>query len=83
MTPVAISAWSAISPFGYGREAFADGVNGRVDPSEPAGAQWSVPDERACLVPAFDVRERLGKKGTRAMDRLSARRPIDAAPALR
>jgi len=72
MTPVAISAWSAISPFGYGREAFADGVNGRVDPSEPAGAQWSVPDERACLVPAFDVRERLGKKGTRAMDRLSA-----------
>lgn len=72
MTTVAISAWSAISPFGYGRDAFADGVNGRVDPSSPAGAEWSVPDDRACLVPDFDIRARLGKKGTRAMDRLSA-----------
>lgn len=72
MTTLAISAWSAISPYGYGRDAFADGVNGRVDPSAPAGAEWSVPDERACLVPNFDVRELLGRKGTRAMDRLSA-----------
>jgi len=69
---LAISAWSAISPFGYGRDAFADGVNGRTDTSAPVGPEWSVPDERACMVPDFDVRERLGNKGTRAMNRISA-----------
>jgi len=72
MMTLAISAWSAISPYGYGRDAFADGINARVDPSVPAGPELSVPDERACLVPDFDVRELLGTKGTRAMDRLSA-----------
>ncbi len=69
---LAISAWSAISPFGYGRDAFADGVNGRTDTSAPVGPEWSVPDERACTVPDFDVRELLGNKGTRAMNRVSA-----------
>jgi 3-oxoacyl-(acyl-carrier-protein) synthase len=69
---LAISAWSAISPFGYGRDAFADGVNSRTDPSAPVGREWTGPDERACTVPDFDVRERLGAKGTRAMNRISA-----------
>lgn len=69
---LAISAWSAISPFGYGRDAFADGVTARRDPSAPVGPEWSVPDRRACTVPDFDVRERLGNKGTRAMNRISA-----------
>jgi 3-oxoacyl-(acyl-carrier-protein) synthase len=69
---LAITAWSAISPYGYGRDAYADGVTGRTDPSAPLGPEWTVPDERACLVPDFDVRERLGGKGTRAMNRISA-----------
>jgi 3-oxoacyl-(acyl-carrier-protein) synthase len=66
---LAISAWSAISPFGYGRDAFAAGVISRTDISAPVGAGRSVPDERACVVPDFDVRQLLGAKGTRAMNR--------------
>jgi hypothetical protein len=69
---LAISAWSAISPFGYGRDAFADGVNNQLDTSAPVGAEWSVPEERACVVPGFDIRNLLGSKGTRAMNRMSA-----------
>lgn len=69
---LAITAWSAISPYGYGRAAYAGGVTGRTDPSVPLGPEWTTADERACLVPDFDVRERLGGKGTRAMNRISA-----------
>ncbi|MER6892515.1 3-oxoacyl-ACP synthase, partial [Amycolatopsis sp. NPDC000740] len=61
-----ISAWTAISPFGYGREAFANGVRSRREPvTEPGG-----PGE-AAVVPSFDVREMFGRKKTRAMNRVS------------
>jgi 3-oxoacyl-[acyl-carrier-protein] synthase II len=65
-----ISAWSAISPWGLDAAAFTDGLRTRrptaahLDPE-----QWDVPVEEACLVPGFDVREVLGRKGTRSMDR--------------
>ncbi len=67
-----ITAWSAVSPYGLGREAFAEGIRARaatavkLDPE-----QWHVPLDEACLVPDFDVREVLGKKGTSKMDRLT------------
>ncbi|MBM2619528.1 hypothetical protein JIG36_28635 [Actinoplanes sp. LDG1-06] len=67
-----ITAWSAVSPFGIGREAFADGLrSGRPTGTTLSREQWQVPDERAHLVPDFDIREVLGKKGTRSMDRVS------------
>jgi 3-oxoacyl-[acyl-carrier-protein] synthase II len=52
-----ITSWSAISPFGYGREAFTAGLRNGV-------AAHRVPD--------FDIMERLGGKGTGSMDRSSA-----------
>src|SRR6185312_13935878 len=67
-----ISAWTAVSPFGLGRDAFADGLTTGVGTATAVDTdRWSVPDRRACLVPAFDITAQLGRKGTRAMDRLT------------
>ncbi|MER7751519.1 beta-ketoacyl synthase N-terminal-like domain-containing protein [Kitasatospora sp. NPDC097643] len=56
-----ITAWSAVSPFGIGRDAFAAGAGG----ARPAPA-----DGRPVrLVPDFEVRTVLGKAGTRTFDR--------------
>lgn len=63
-----ISAWTAISPFGYGREAFAGGVLSRGAPV--TGGDPAAPDP-AALVPDFDVRKMFGPKRTRAMNRVS------------
>ena len=69
---IAITAWSAVSPFGIGQKSFADGVaTGRPAVSVLDRARWDGPDERACLVPGFEVGEVLGRKGTRAMNRVS------------
>ncbi|MEU3622980.1 hypothetical protein BS329_20485 [Amycolatopsis coloradensis] len=70
---LAITSWSAVSPFGIGRQSFVDGLRagiGTVKTLEPG--RWDGPDERACLVPGFDAREVLGSKGTRSMDRGTA-----------
>jgi 3-oxoacyl-[acyl-carrier-protein] synthase II len=74
MTPkVMITAWSAVSPFGMSRASFVDGVTGghsaAVDLDQ---ARWNAPDKRACLVPGFDIKTVLGRKGTRAMNRVTA-----------
>ena len=67
-----ITTWSAVSPYGLGREAFATGMMARrrtaveLDPG-----QWQVPDPRACLVPQFDPSSALGRKGTRTMNRVT------------
>ena len=67
-----ITAWSAISPFGVGAKEFMAGVKqGRVTAARPGDGYGLVPDEPACLVPDFDVREALGPKGTRAMNRMT------------
>ena len=71
MTGIVISAWSALSPFGHGRAAFADGVRRGV----PVDAVSTVDDwatRHARLVPAFDRIEQLGRKGTSSMDRTTA-----------
>jgi 3-oxoacyl-[acyl-carrier-protein] synthase II len=65
---VNVTAWSAVSPYGLGE--FAAGIGARrsapVMP-DPAG----VPGLGACLVPAFDPREALGRKGTKTMTRVT------------
>ncbi|MBB1252748.1 3-oxoacyl-ACP synthase [Streptomyces sp. OF3] len=76
-----ITAWSAVSPFGIGRDAFRAGLRERrrtADRPEPVGPESpespespAGPDGRACTVPSFDVRAALGRKGTRSMDRVT------------
>ncbi|GIJ75559.1 beta-ketoacyl synthase N-terminal-like domain-containing protein [Virgisporangium ochraceum] len=67
-----ISAWAAVSPFGIGRDAFVDGLAAGVGTATAVDTDvWPVPDTRACLVPAFDIVEQLGRKGTRSMDRVT------------
>ncbi|MEU7291873.1 beta-ketoacyl synthase N-terminal-like domain-containing protein [Streptomyces exfoliatus] len=64
--------WSATSPFGIGRSAFAEGLReGRATATALDHEQWQVPAGRACLVPDFEVRAVLGKKGTRMMNRVT------------
>ncbi|MFG3051495.1 beta-ketoacyl synthase N-terminal-like domain-containing protein [Kitasatospora sp. NPDC048239] len=70
--PVAITAWSVTSPFGAGRRAFVEGLaSGRSAVAPIDSASWGISDEQAALVPDFNAREVLGKKGTRGMNRLS------------
>lgn len=67
-----ITAWSAVSPYGIGRAAFADGVRAGERTDSPVDPEtWQSPDERASLVPDFDVRAVLGKASTRSMDRVT------------
>jgi 3-oxoacyl-[acyl-carrier-protein] synthase II len=71
MTGVFISAWSALTPFGHGRAAFADGVRrGEPAPTVSTKDDWAQADAR--VVPDFDIVARLGRKGTSSMDRTSA-----------
>ncbi|MGW7367831.1 beta-ketoacyl synthase N-terminal-like domain-containing protein [Streptomyces sp. NPDC054841] len=73
-----VSGWSAASPYGLGADAFAAGVRENRDAVAPAPAAAENravdlgPYERAGLLPDFDIREVLGRKGTRAMDRATA-----------
>ncbi|MET9657653.1 beta-ketoacyl synthase N-terminal-like domain-containing protein [Streptomyces sp. NPDC006510] len=70
MTKTVISAWSAVSPFGMGRDAFVGGFHdGRSTVAPVDREQWRTPDDEVCLVPGFTPAGALGKKGTRAMDR--------------
>jgi 3-oxoacyl-[acyl-carrier-protein] synthase II len=71
MTGIVISAWSAMSPFGHGRTAFADGVRRGV-PVPPVSTKDDWAAARARVVPDFDIVEQLGRKGTGSMDRTSA-----------
>ncbi|WP_405090303.1 hypothetical protein OG767_21995 [Micromonospora sp. NBC_01392] len=65
-----ITAWTAISPFGLGRAALTRALRtGEAAPATRASAR--LPPHTAHLVPDFDPRALLGRKGTRAMDRVS------------
>lgn len=67
-----IVGWSATSPFGAGRQVFADGLReGRATAAPLDHERWQVPPGPASLVPDFDVRAVLGKKGTRMMNRVT------------
>lgn len=63
-----LSGWSVLSPFGVGRDVFAQGVSAGTPALLPAA---SPPMSQVGVVPGFDVREALGAKGTRAMDRVT------------
>ncbi|MET9504147.1 beta-ketoacyl synthase N-terminal-like domain-containing protein [Streptomyces sp. NPDC006622] len=65
-----ITAWSAVSPYGVTSADYARGIV-----TKDSGDSRAVPvpeghaAEEACLVPGFEVREVLGRAGTRTMDR--------------
>ncbi|MEV0121300.1 beta-ketoacyl synthase N-terminal-like domain-containing protein [Streptomyces sp. NPDC050703] len=68
-----ITGWTAVSPYGVDRAAFTAGLRAREATAAPAdGVAGTLPSPEACLVPGFDIRELLGKKGTAKLDRLSA-----------
>lgn len=65
-----ISAWAAVSPWGPHGADFADGLAAARRTERPVDAgEWTVPQPTACLVPDFRIKEVLGRKGTRTMDR--------------
>ncbi|MGW3204478.1 beta-ketoacyl synthase N-terminal-like domain-containing protein [Streptomyces sp. NPDC001135] len=67
-----ITAWSAVSPYGIGRDAYAAGLRERRSTVTGLGPEHgTTPDGVGCVVPSFDVRQVLGKKGTRSMDRVT------------
>ncbi|UED85085.1 beta-ketoacyl synthase N-terminal-like domain-containing protein [Streptomyces profundus] len=91
MSRLVISDWSAISPFGVERDAFTAGITaGAVAGTVRPDRLEALPgDGLAHEVPDFDIRQVLGSKGTRSMDRLSAlsvagvRQLLDAVPGRR
>lgn len=67
-----ITAWSAVSPYGIGRTAFTEGLRERRGTVTALGAEHgTTPDGTGHVVPGFAIREVLGKKGTRSMDRVT------------
>jgi 3-oxoacyl-[acyl-carrier-protein] synthase II len=67
-TPVVITGWTAVSPFGLGRQSFSDGLReGRSTVVEHVVE--GSPDKQACLVPGLDPAKILNGKGIRHLDR--------------
>ncbi|MDT3399155.1 beta-ketoacyl synthase N-terminal-like domain-containing protein [Streptomyces sp. B1866] len=65
-----ISAWAAVSPWGLSGADFASGLaSGRPAGTPLDPEEWSVPYRSACLVPGFEIKQALGRKGTRSLDR--------------
>lgn len=71
-TPLAVSSWSAVSAVGVGAGEFGEGVlSGRSGLRSLEHDDPVLPGERAGSVPGFDIRHALGRKNTRAMDRIT------------
>lgn len=71
--PLALSSWSAVSPFGIGAEAFIEGItSGRGGLSRRAPDEPSLPTGLNGGVPGLGIRQVLGLKNTRTMDRITA-----------
>ncbi|MEU8892586.1 beta-ketoacyl synthase N-terminal-like domain-containing protein [Streptomyces sp. NPDC048442] len=64
-----ITAWSALSPYGHHAADFTAGVRDRRPTFAPVPGQEG---QLGCLVPHFEPRTVLGKKGTRDMNRVTA-----------
>ncbi|MFI0982064.1 beta-ketoacyl synthase N-terminal-like domain-containing protein [Streptomyces sp. NPDC021093] len=64
-----ITAWSALSPYGHHAADFTAGVRDRRPTAAPVPGQVG---QLGCLVPDFEPRAVLGKKGTRDMNRVTA-----------
>ncbi len=68
-----ITGWSVVSPYGIGQDAFVAGLRAGTRPRTTLSADpVEAADGCAGLVPDFDIRAVLGKKGTRSMDRVTA-----------
>ncbi|TGA92977.1 3-oxoacyl-ACP synthase [Streptomyces sp. MZ04] len=64
-----LSGWSAVTPYGVGRDALRDGVlSGRSAVAEQAADEFGG-GVRAAVVPGFKAADHLGRKGTRSMGR--------------
>ncbi|GAA2398769.1 beta-ketoacyl synthase N-terminal-like domain-containing protein [Streptomyces glaucosporus] len=73
MSGLVFSAWSAVSPYGVGSEAFTEGIaSGRGAVGELDRAAHPGPFDRCGLIPDFTAAEYVGRKGTRTMDRVTA-----------
>ncbi|MFJ5733400.1 beta-ketoacyl synthase N-terminal-like domain-containing protein [Streptomyces paradoxus] len=69
---LAISGWAVSSPYGLGRKDFTEGLRSGQRVVTPLdAATWPVPYPEAGLIPGFDIRALLGRKGTRSMDRVT------------
>ncbi|MBO2458327.1 beta-ketoacyl synthase N-terminal-like domain-containing protein [Actinomadura violacea] len=84
MNPL-ITGWTAVSPYGVGRAAFAAGVRADGTAVAPLDrAEWGGPPVReAARVPIGAPRDVLGRKGTRTMDRATAMAVLAARDLLR
>ncbi|MDQ7807623.1 beta-ketoacyl synthase N-terminal-like domain-containing protein [Amycolatopsis sp. A133] len=68
-----LSTWSAVSPFGWGHEAFADGLRAGRTALTPLDDKTLPPGvATAGVIPDFSPESALGRKGTRSMDRVTA-----------
>lgn len=63
-----ITAWSAVSAFGIGANSARTGL---ISAAEPAAEPCEVDDWQVIGVPDFNIRNELGTKGTRSLDRLT------------
>lgn len=68
---IVVSGWSATSPYGLGGGPFTEGLRAGRGPIVPVSAHGG-PYGRGAVVPDFEVATVLGRKGTRAMDRVTA-----------
>ncbi|MCJ0871750.1 beta-ketoacyl synthase N-terminal-like domain-containing protein [Streptomyces sp. AP-93] len=66
-----VSGWATASPYGLGAAAFTEGVRAGREAVAPLDEQvrGNGPYDRAGIVPGFDIKTVLGRKGTRSMDR--------------
>ncbi|MBT2405493.1 MULTISPECIES: beta-ketoacyl synthase N-terminal-like domain-containing protein [unclassified Streptomyces] len=72
-TPLVISGWSAVSPFGVGSDSFRTGIAaGRTTVATMDPEAFPGPFAEGAVVPDFSAAKYVGKKGTRTMDRVTA-----------
>lgn len=73
MNALAVSGWSAVSAAGIGAREFSQSIlSGRTALRVPGSGEPVPSDEPVGCVPGFDIREVLGRKNTRSMDRITA-----------
>lgn len=70
--PLAVTGWSAVSALGIGAEKFSDRItSGRTAILDAERDDTALPAVSDGSVPGFDIRHLLGRKNTRAMDRIT------------
>ncbi|GGR89281.1 3-oxoacyl-ACP synthase [Streptomyces aureoverticillatus] len=71
--PPIITGWGIVSALGTGAAEFTEAVLRGADGAVDASGMFNEPLPRntACVLPDFDIRERLGRKGTSTYDRLT------------